>query len=184
MASAEPGELDERTKRFCELYLLTFNGTQAFKQAGYKAKNDVVAGSGAYRLLKKDQVRAYLAHLSEATREKAVTDIVEVVTELRRILVTDLADAVDDEGTLLPLKKWPVDLRRALAGIENEELFEFIDGQKVVTGTLRKVKLWSKTDAAQQLLRHLGGFEKDNAQQAESIAELVAATMDRDKGAV
>lgn len=160
--------LDERQRLFCERYLLTFNGTQAYKDAGYTAKDDDVAATGAWRLLRKAEVQAYLAELTAKVRERAVVDIATVVEELRRILLTDIADAVDDSGKLRPLKEWPIDLRRAVAGIDNEELWgpsEDGEGREVL-GTVRKVRLWSKTDAAQQLLRHLGGFEKDNRQGA------------------
>lgn len=43
--------LTERQRRFCDEYLIDFNGTQAYYRAGYKAKRDVVAANGSRNLL-------------------------------------------------------------------------------------------------------------------------------------
>ncbi len=46
-----------------------------------------------------------------------------VVQELLRIALADPADAFDENGALLPLGKMPEDLRRAISGMDVEEIF-------------------------------------------------------------
>jgi hypothetical protein len=82
----------------------------------------------------------------------------------------DPADSLDPEtGAMLPLHQWPERARRALAGFEEEALFETVDtGERgprgglvkarVQVGVIRKVK-WQDKTAAQRLgLQRLGAL--------------------------
>jgi phage terminase small subunit len=170
--------LDERKRRFCELYLLTFNGAKAYREAGYTCSTDATAWVGASKLLRSGKVQSYLAELRSKVQVQTGVTLADVVLELRRILTTDILDALNDDGTFKPVKDWPVDLRRAVASIEVDELFEGAGEERTQVGWTRKVKLWSKTDGAQQLMRHLGGFELDNKQKEKSYLELLMGSME------
>lgn len=50
--------LTTKRRRFVEEYCVDFNGTRAYKDAGYKAKTDNVAAVEASRLLRDPKVRA------------------------------------------------------------------------------------------------------------------------------
>jgi hypothetical protein len=60
-------DLTPLMKRFVQEYLKDFNGTRAYKDAGYAAKDDNVAASGAWILLRKEKIRAAL----QKTHKKA-----------------------------------------------------------------------------------------------------------------
>ena len=82
-----------------------------------------------------------------------------VITELFRILTVDIKDAFHENGALKSIHDIPEELRRAIAGFEVEEIWDYPDGDrdqpKIVVGELKKVKFWSKTESANLLGKHL-----------------------------
>lgn len=51
--------LDARQAKFVDLWLVSFNGAESYRAAGYKCKNDNVAAAGASKLLKKVKHHPY-----------------------------------------------------------------------------------------------------------------------------
>lgn len=59
--------------RFCEEFVIDGNATAAYKRAGYKAKGHA-AENGAARLMRNDEVLAYIAQLqAKQTEESKIT---------------------------------------------------------------------------------------------------------------
>jgi phage terminase small subunit len=167
---------NQRRAAFAALYATNGgNGTQAAIDAGYAKKS---AHSQASDLLKDPKVQEAIEAIKTKAANKAVITVARVVEELRDILTADLADGIDqDTGKLKPLHEWPVALRRALAGLDNEELTEWdADSRKhEVIGHLRKVKLWSKTDSARELLKHLpGGYAAQKIEHEVTVTTLAS----------
>ena len=74
--------LNEKQKKFCEEYIIDFNGTQSAIREGYSKKT---AYSMASENLRKPEVQAYLKELIEnrnkrtgITQDEVVRDIIEV----------------------------------------------------------------------------------------------------------
>jgi len=89
----------QREALFVDLYLaLSFNGTQAYMEAGFTAKNEAVAAVMASRLLRKAKVRDYLA-----VRSKAMFDRVE--EEQDRLMATLTAVAFTDPNELVSYQR-------------------------------------------------------------------------------
>lgn len=61
LALAELHGLSPKMALFVDLYLASYNATWAYREAGYTAKSDYVAASGASRLLKKVKCHPYYA---------------------------------------------------------------------------------------------------------------------------
>jgi phage terminase small subunit len=88
-----------RQARFVDLYLaLSFNGTQAYIEAGYSAKTENVAACCAAKLLRIANVRDYLA-----VRAKAMFDRVEA--EQDRLMRTLTAVAFADPNELVSYRR-------------------------------------------------------------------------------
>ncbi|QSL90505.1 terminase small subunit [Pseudomonas atacamensis] len=66
--------LDPRQAKFCDLYLVSYNATQAYRDAGYRCKNDNAAAAGASRLLKKVKDHPYM-RARQAEMFKRVADV-------------------------------------------------------------------------------------------------------------
>jgi len=145
-------------------YLRTGNATDALLAAGTKAKTQSGLAATASRLLDREDVQQVLAEVQARAMREAELDVARVVLELKHILTADVREAFDDEGAFINLREWPEHLRRALAALE------FTKGGEVI-----KAKFWSKTQAADKILRHLGGYELDNKQRGiGALAQLIA----------
>lgn len=147
----------ERRKVFVEAYITNGgNATQAAITAGY---SDKTAGSQGQRLLKDVEIASRIAE-----RAKAVANKYELTTELAaRSIVQELtfdpAKLYRDDGSLKDIHELDEDTRMALSAVEFEQV-----GGKDDPVTVRKVKWANRAQAREQLMKHLGMFERDNTQ--------------------
>jgi phage terminase small subunit len=164
-------ELKGKREVFAREYLKDLNGTQAAIRAGYSQTS---ARTEASQLLAREEVQERVAELAAARNKKFEVEAIDVLLELHRILTADISLAIDqDTGKLKDVHDIPIDVRRAISSIENEEIFEGSGKDRVWTGYLKKVKFWSKEKSAELLGRHLALF-KDSLK-LEATGELAAA---------
>ena len=78
--------------------------------------------------------------------------------ELHNIGLHDIKDAIDSDGCVRPIEEIPEALRRTIAGIEVEELYEMQGREKVYIGRVKKIKLIDKTKAIEMLGKKLDMF--------------------------
>lgn len=84
---------------FCLEYAKKANATDAYKKAGYKAKNDNSANASAIRLLGNVKIQARLAELHEEMASEKIASAAEVQERLTRILrLEETEDVVVVEG--------------------------------------------------------------------------------------
>lgn len=117
---AEPPR-SERQRRFVDLYLVSLNATLAYKQAGYKAKTDKVAGVQGHRLLVKPSIQAAIQAASQKLAQRTGVDQEDVIRENQRLAFTDIRDflAYDDDGVrLIPSSALTDDQARAVASVK------------------------------------------------------------------
>ena len=55
--------------------------------------------------------------------EKQTATITRVLEEFGRIAFLDIGEAFDEQGNLLPIRQMPEGVRRAISGIEYEDIF-------------------------------------------------------------
>ena len=153
--------LNPKQLAFCLEWLKDRNATQAAIRAGYSSRSAHITGS---KLLTNPKVSKYLAaqtakFVAKAEQECGTT-VARVLKEVERIAYLDVEQMFDDNGALLPISQIPEDLRRAIAGFEVIETFEW-EGEgpnrrRVFSGYLKKVKLVSKDSMLTLSARHLG----------------------------
>lgn len=153
--------LNEKQKRFCEEYLIDMNGTKAAIRAGYSPRT---ANEQAAQSLAKLSIQQYLQELRTKQAERTGITADRVLQEYARLAFSDIRKFYTAENALKDIHELDDDAAAALAGIEVTEETEFVDGQKVNTGWTKKIKTYDKTKALEALGKHLGIFEKDNAQ--------------------
>jgi phage terminase small subunit len=77
------------------------------------------------------------------------------------------------DGTLRPVIEWDDDMRAAVAHLETEDTTVQITTEgKTTTSTaarVKKLKFWDKNAAIDKAFRHLGLYERDNAQHSENL---------------
>lgn len=152
-AAVASGDLTPKQRRFVNEYLIDLNGKQAAIRAGYAPKSAEVTASHLLSVAKvAEEIRRGAAKREQRTQITADT----VLSEFLRIARVDIAEAFDEDGSLKPVHEIPEDIRRAIAGLEVEELFEGRGESRESVGRLRKVKFWDKNRALESLAKHLG----------------------------
>ena len=74
--------------------------------------------------------------------------------ETARLAYSDIRQLFDDNGRLLPVKQWPEDIARAVAGVEVVKRNVYSDDGQ--TDDVIKVKLWDKGARLENLMKHHG----------------------------
>jgi phage terminase small subunit len=142
-----------RQEKFVVEYLKDGNGTQAAIRAGYSPKG---ADVRAIQLLAIDRIAAKIEAGRNRILSRTEISVGRVLREFACLAFLDPAKLFNAQGELLPIREMPEDARRALAGIEIEELFEYERGSRSQVGNLRKIRLTSKLGALETLAKHLG----------------------------
>lgn len=146
-----PGEddLTPRQARFVEEYLVDLNATQAAIRAGYSAKTAEHQGS---RLLGYAKVASAVAKAKQDRSDEVGVDAAWVLRRLADEATADLADILDQDGVVRPIKDWPVIWRQGLvAGIDVSE--QVVDGVKV--GQTVKLKLSDRIKRIELIGKHV-----------------------------
>lgn len=153
--------LTVKQERFCQEYLIDFNGTQAAIRAGYSAKT---ANEQAARLLTKGSIQNYIqskqaefAKKTEITREK-------VLAEYAKVAFHDIRELYDEDSRLKNIKDLTEETAAGLAGVEVDELL--LEGMQI--GVTKKVKRWDKIKALDGLSRVLGFNAPDKVAQTDT----------------
>lgn len=151
--------LTAKHKRFVAEYLICLNATQAAIAAGYSRKT---AGSQGERLLKKAEIAALVSAGTAKHLEKADLTAQRVLEEYRRLGFSDIRDAFDDLGRLLPLKDMPVHIRSAISSVKVTKK-NLTAGDGIMEDVV-ELKLWDKTRALESLAKHFRLLEPDAAE--------------------
>jgi phage terminase small subunit len=155
-------KLNDKQELFCQEYLIDLNATQAAIRAGYSF---ATARSQGQRLLTIVDVQARISELNKSRLEATGISQKRVLEEYAKIAFFDIREIFDVDGGLINIKQLDANNAGAIASIKSsEEWGEDAEGNRIVTGTLKEVKVFDKIRALQDLGKHLGLFEKDNSQ--------------------
>lgn len=86
--------LNVKQEAFCLHYAKTGNATEAYKEAGYKAKTEGAVYANANRLLKNDKVKERLKELADEMASDKIAGIKEVQERLSAILRMEQTEEV------------------------------------------------------------------------------------------
>lgn len=147
-------KLNARQQKFVVAYIKSGNATQSAIAAGYSANGAEVQG---HRLLSNVNIAAAIAK----PVIKAGVTVERVIQEYAAIGFHNPQDFYDSDGRMLGIKEMPEHAARAIAGIEEEDIFQYDleSKQRIHVGRLKKIKLAAKVPALDSLARHLGMFQ-------------------------
>jgi phage terminase small subunit len=160
----------QRRALFTEAYLTNGgNATNAAIAAGYSPNGADVVGT---RLLGDVSVATAIAArraeaLAAAQQNTGVT-IERTLRELARLAYVDPRRMFDSDGKMLQIHQLPDDVAPAVAQFERVVEYKGNGEDRVEAGYTTKVKLWDKVSAIEKAMKHLGLFEKDNAQRPQT----------------
>lgn len=165
--------LNDRQDIFVDEYLIDLNATQAAIRAGYSVKSAAIIG---HENLRKPNIAAAIQKRMQARAKNLEVSAERVLAELAKLAYSNIDDFVDTESYDLPvidMKGLTRDQLAAVSEITVDTRYEF-EGRgadRECVGTVDKVKfkLYDKKAALTDLAKHLGLYEKDNAQTAPTI---------------
>lgn len=177
---AKGDKLTPKQALFVVHYIKTKNATESARLSGYEGSDDVLAQMGAENL-RKPQIAAKIQSSLEEQKKRVIVDADDILREFNRLGYSDVRGLFAEDGTVKPMKDWPDDLARAVASIEVEELFEYEGDRKIWAGYTKKIKLWNKNQALNDLGRHKKLFTDVVEINDNSFAEKLAKARKRKK---
>jgi len=151
--AAVTGDFSEREILFIYYFCSNGNnGTEAATSAGYSPRTAKVQAS---RMLANPRIKAEVDRVMGKALAKAEVTVDRVLNELANIAFSDVGEAFAPNGDLKPIHEMPETIRRALSGIDVDQLFEGRGEDREHIGYTKKVRLWEKTKALELLGKHL-----------------------------
>ena len=146
----------------------------------------------ACRLFATDKVKARVEQLraqkAEIAKAKFNVDAEYVLGRHVEIDQMDIADILDDEGGIKPVKDWPKVWRQSISALDLVELMTGKGDDRQMTGLLKKIKWPDKVTNLVNLGKHVSvnayreqlGVSDPNGDPLENVTriELVPATSD------
>lgn len=154
-------KLTPKQEAFCQAYIRLGDKSAAFREA-YSTSNmkSETIHSRACRLTSEYKISARIESLRTEVKEDNKVTINEIVNTLADMLRFDIAELYDSNGNLLNLKSIPKKARLMISQLETDEIR--LKGESI--GQVKKVKVFDKMQSIEKLMKHLGGYEKDNNQ--------------------
>jgi len=87
--------MNQRQKKFADLYLQGMSGAAAYEKAGYDSTG-VTASAGATRMLKNVKVKEYIQSMNEKTEKSTILSITERKELLTRIALRQEGESPSD----------------------------------------------------------------------------------------
>lgn len=150
----------DRRRLFVLAYLANGrNGTQAAIEAGYSPKT---AYSAAERLLKHVEIRRELAAVAQQSLEAAGLTVERTLEELASVTYANPRRLFGPDNRGKRLEELDKATAAALAHVELD-----------AAGRITSFRFWDKNAALEKAMKHLGLYERDNAQRGESLSVTV-----------
>lgn len=158
-------ELTDKQEAYCQNYIICANQSTAYRLAyDADAMNSNSVAREACLLHANPNITQRIKELQKEHYERNKATIDELVNVLSGMVRFDIADLYDDNGNLLNIKDMPLIARQMISELTSDEIK--IGGESI--GNVKKVKTITKLDAVEKLMKHLGGYEKDNGQKNQS----------------
>jgi phage terminase small subunit len=174
----EHKKLTSKEDKAAQEYIICLNKTEAYisSHATSKMKRTSI-NRKATELFQRPHVEARVRHLLEQKEKDSRIEINELVSTLAAMVRFDVSEFYDDNGCLKNVHSMSLTARQMISHIESQEAYnskgEFI-------GTTKKIRNISKLDAIEKLMKHLGGYEKDNFQKKVEINTTVIKWGDKE----
>jgi phage terminase small subunit len=153
--------LSDRQLKFCQEYVIDLNGSAAAVRSGYSAKT---AKEQASELLTRPNIKAKVAELQANMAERTQITADMVLKELWSVASSNVQDHIGSLNQVTDISK--IDRNKA-AAISRVKVTTRSKGDEVIQTV--ETAFHDKVKALELCGRHLGIFEKDNAQQGMPI---------------
>lgn len=153
-------KLSAKQQKFCEEYMIDLNGTQAAIRAGYSAK---CAKVQAVENLSKHNIQSVISELKQKLSTKTGVTAERLINELAKIGFSNIQDYISGDNLITDISKIPKEQAACIESIKSVTTTESF-GKVTNTRVQVSIKLYSKINAIELMGKHIGLFERDNAQ--------------------
>jgi phage terminase small subunit len=101
------------------------------------------------------RIKELQAKVAQIAEKKFAVDAEYVLKRHYEMDVMDVADILDDDGGVLPVKKWPLVWRQSISGIDVSEIFGGSGNERSLLGLLKKIKWPDKVTNLKALGSHV-----------------------------
>lgn len=149
--------LTAKKQRFCDEYLIDFNGAAAARRSGYSVKT---AHEQAARLLANVNIQDYLKEKKKILSDKSEITLQMVLDGYKKLAFYDSRKFYDANGNLIDIQNLQDDEAFALTGFEVTEE----KTMNVVTGYTKKIKMSDRRAALDSICKVLGYNSPDKVE--------------------
>jgi|GEM_PF-2554335 len=142
-----------------EWFVNGFNGLKAY-QKYYPNAKDKTAEQRFSKVSSIVKVSEYIETVRSEISERAKMTIDEAFKLLTSMARFDISECYDENGAFRSIHDIPKEARMAIEGMETEEII--LDGKTVAR--IKKIKSSTRRANIIEILKVLGGYEKDNLQ--------------------
>jgi len=167
--------LTDKQQRFCEEYMVDLNATQAAIRAGYS--EDTARSIGSENLTKPD-IQNRISELKAELSKRTQITVDECIGILANIARADIAEFYNEDGSLKSIHDIPRETRDSIEELSVFEEFAGSGENRSLLGYTKKIKASGKQGAIDKLLKHLGGYEKDNSQRQAPLSSVTVRFKD------
>lgn len=160
-----------KQESFCQAYIRLGDKSAAYREA-YSCENmkPETIHERSSRLSNEYKISTRIEALQDEVKKRNDITIDEIVSRLADMLDFDLADLYDSNGILKNIHSIPKKARLMIAQLDTDEIVL----KNKFTGQSKKVKIFDKLNVIEKLMKHLGGYEKDNRQK-ETIVNIAVS---------
>lgn len=156
--------LTKLEEEFCWAYAETYSTGESYFRANPDSKaSRAMARSYGAALLRKPHIRRRIYDIRQPALAQAGITLERTIKELGRVAFADARNLLNKNGGLKKLADLDDDTAAALNGIDTK-------GAGKDIGRVVGVKMADKVSALDKLMKHFGGYERDNAQRGENLA--------------
>lgn len=170
--------LTKKQNDFALAFVQCGNATEAYRTAyGQGNMSNATIATEAKRLISNPKVAAKIAALRAPAIKAAGMTVERTLKEVQRVSEVDPRRFYRDNGTMMPPSEWDDDMAAAVAFVKATPviLVKATGRKPAKIGYTYELKFWDKNAGLEKAMKHLGLFEKDNAQSRESLVLHVEA---------
>ena len=152
-------------EKFCHEYVVNGRrGARAARAAGYSKKG---SSDTAFKLLGKPHIATRIEEITEVELEEIGVNKFVLLRELADISYSDLRDALDENGHLLPIEDWPDSIAAAVSSVKVTSYKP--KGKDEPIEYTKEIKFWDKRGALSELAKVMGLTKDDDSKAPVTI---------------
>ena len=148
------------------------DGFKAY-QKYYKTASRATADVNFSKIKALPEIAEYIEKVKKDIAERNKVTIDECVSYFAKMMRFDIADLYNEDGTIKSIHDIPDDVRLAIAELSSFEEFQGKGEERNLIGFTKKLKTIDRKGVIIELMKYLGGYEKDNKQKVLPIREII-----------